>query len=105
MKRSWLILSDENTLPVATVARLGLKIPESCSQPLTTAEQVKAELLDQLCNSIQWQRSVEYMVNYGITTFIEIGPGRVLSNLVKRINQDVEILSVGDVPTIKEMVY
>ncbi|GAI77218.1 unnamed protein product, partial [marine sediment metagenome] len=48
-------------------------IANTTAQPITTAEPVKAELLRQLCNGVQWQRSVEYMVNDGVSTFIEIG--------------------------------
>jgi len=79
-------------------------IANTTAQPLTTVEEVKAELLSQLCNSIQWQRSIEYMINDGVFTFIEIGPGRVLSGLVKRINRDVEILNVGDAEAVKRIV-
>ncbi len=79
-------------------------IANTTARPLTTAEEVKAELLSQLCNSIQWQRSIEYMINDGVTTFIEIGPGKVLSGLVKRINRDVEILNIGDAEAVKRIV-
>jgi len=76
-------------------------IANTTAQPLTTAEQVKAELLSQLCNSVQWQRSVEYMVKDGVSTFIEIGPGKVLSGLIKRIDQNVKTLNIGDAQAIK----
>jgi len=79
-------------------------IANTTAQPLTTAEQVKAELLRQLCNGIQWQRSIEYMINNGVTTFIEIGPGRVLSGLVKRIDKNVKTLNIGDAEAIKNIV-
>ena len=82
-------------------------IANTTAQPITTAELIKEELLRQLCNGIQWQRSIEYMIEDGVSTFIEIGPGKVLSGLIKRINKDVETLNIGDVPTIKnlKMVY
>ena len=73
------------------------------AQPLTTAEEVKTELTEQLCNGIQWQRSIEYMINDGVFTFIEIGPGRVLSGLIKRINRDVNTQNIGDVEAIKSL--
>ncbi len=79
-------------------------IANTTAQPLTTAEQVKTELLSQLCNSVQWQRSVEYMVNNGVSTFIEIGPGKVLSGLIKRINKDVKTLNIGDATAIRNIV-
>ena len=78
-------------------------IANTTAQPLTTAEQVKTELLSQLCNSVQWQRSVEYMVNDGVSTFIEIGPGKVLSGLIKRINKEVKTVNIGDAAAIKNI--
>jgi [acyl-carrier-protein] S-malonyltransferase len=69
--------------------------------PLITAQQVKAELTHQLCRGVQWQRSVEYMVANGVSTFIEIGPGKVLSGLIKRINKDIKTVNVGDVEAVK----
>jgi [acyl-carrier-protein] S-malonyltransferase len=68
--------------------------------PLTGGDQVRTELIDQLCNGIQWQRSVEYMINDGVTTFIEIGPGRVLSGLVKRINREVSLQNISSAETV-----
>ncbi len=79
-------------------------IANTTAQPLTTAEQVKAELLNQLCNGIQWQRSIEYMVDNGMSTFIEIGPGKVLSGLIKRINKNVNTLNIGDAEAIKSLI-
>ena len=61
-------------------------IGNTTAEPVTTAELVRAELLNQLCNPVQWQRSIEYMVNNGVSIFIEIGPGKVLTGLIKRIN-------------------
>jgi len=78
-------------------------IGNTTAQPLTTAESVKGELLRQLCNCVQWQRSIEYMVNEGVSTFIEIGPGKVLSGLIKRINRDVETINIGDAEAVKSI--
>jgi len=78
-------------------------IANTTAQPLTTAESIKEELLRQLCNGIQWQRSIEYMVNNGVSTFIEIGPGKVLSGLIKRINKEVKTLNIGDVNAVRSI--
>jgi len=75
-------------------------IANTTAQPITTAEEVKAELLGQLCNCVQWQRSVEYMINDGVSTSIEIGPGKVLTGLIKRINKSVKTLNIGDAQAV-----
>ena len=76
-------------------------VANTTAQPLTTAESIREELLGQLCNCVQWQRSVEYMVGDGVSTFIEIGPGKVLAGLIKRIDKNVKILNIGDADAIK----
>jgi [acyl-carrier-protein] S-malonyltransferase len=76
-------------------------IGNTTAQPLTTAESIKEELLRQLCNCVQWQRSVEYMVSNGVSTFIELGPGKVLAGLIKRIDQNVKIMNIGDADAIR----
>jgi [acyl-carrier-protein] S-malonyltransferase len=76
-------------------------IANMTAAPLMTGEAVKTELINQLTNPVQWQRSVEYMVAQGVSTFIEIGPGRVLTGLIKRINKDVATQNIGDLEAIK----
>jgi [acyl-carrier-protein] S-malonyltransferase len=78
-------------------------IANTTAQPLTTAEMVRTELLRQLCNGIDWQGSIEYMVSEGVSTFIEIGPGTVLSNLIKRIDNNVKTLNIGGTEAIKSL--
>ncbi len=79
-------------------------IGNTTAKPLTTAEEIKTELTEQLCNCVQWQHSVEYMINEGITSFIEIGPGKVLSGLIKRINKDIDTQNIGDAEAINGLV-
>jgi [acyl-carrier-protein] S-malonyltransferase len=64
---------------------------------LTTAEDVKRELSQQLCKPVAWVASVRQMIEGGATTFIEVGPGQVLSGLIKRISEDAQILKLEDV--------
>ena len=71
--------------------------------PLTTPEEVKTELKKQLLSPILWQRSIEYMIKQGVTIFIEIGPGRVLTGLIKRINKEVNTQNIGDLVAIKAL--
>jgi [acyl-carrier-protein] S-malonyltransferase len=78
-------------------------VGNTTAQPLTTAESVKEELLKQLCNCVQWQRSVEYMLGDGVATFIELGPGRVLAGLIKRIDRGVNMVNIGDAEAVKNI--
>jgi [acyl-carrier-protein] S-malonyltransferase len=78
-------------------------IANMTAAPLTTAESVKAELINQLTNPVQWQRSIEYMVKQGVDTFIEIGPGKVLTGLIRRINKDVATRNISDLATVKSL--
>lgn len=64
---------------------------------LRTAEDVKRELSQHLCQPVAWVASVRQMVDEGVGTFIEIGPGQVLSGLIRRISDDVQVLKLDDV--------
>ncbi len=91
---------------IAALSFSELSIPiiaNTTAQPLTTADLIKEELLRQLCNCVQWQRSIEYMIDNGVATFIEIGPGKVLTGLIKRINRDVRLINIGDVPSVRNI--
>lgn len=97
---------DGMTEIIATISFNEPAIPiiaNTSAQPLTTAEEIKEELLTQLRHCVQWQRSIEYMVNDGVNTFIEIGPGKVLTGLIKRINRDVKTLNIGDAEAIRSL--
>ena len=78
-------------------------VANTTAEPVTDGEMIKAELIEQLCHCVHWQRSVEYMVANGVTTFIEIGPGKVLSGLIKRISPEVKTLNIGDVAAINNL--
>ena len=73
------------------------------ARPLTDADSIKEELVKQLRNCIQWQGSVEYMVHSGGTIFYEIGPGRVLSGLIRRINSDLQTFNISGVEDIANL--
>jgi len=71
--------------------------------PLTTAGEVKAELRHQLTSPLQWQRTIEFMVKQGVTTFIELGPAKVLTGLIRRINKEVTTQNIGDLAAVKAL--
>jgi len=64
-------------------------------RPLLTVDDIRDELIRQPVSSVQWTRSIAYMAANGVDTFVEIGPGRVLTGLIKRIAKGVTILNVG----------
>jgi [acyl-carrier-protein] S-malonyltransferase len=64
---------------------------------LDTAEACRAELVDHLTTGVDWVRAVETMAAAGVDTFIEVGPGRVLTNLIKRIAPDATALALDEV--------
>jgi len=76
-------------------------VGNTAALPLTAAADIKAELTAQLCHGVQWQRSVEYMVASGVATFVEIGPGKVLTGLIRRINKTVATVNIGDVAAVR----
>ncbi len=78
-------------------------VANTTARPLTTAAEVKEELLNQLCQGIQWQRSMEYMVSQGVDTFVEIGPGEVLTGLMKRIDRNVTTVNIGDAKAVANL--
>ena len=59
---------------------------------------------NQIKSSVKFMQSVEFMIENGVDTFIEIGPGKVLSGLVKQINPDVNIYSVENLESIGKVV-
>ena len=63
---------------------------------LTTVDELRVELAHHVERPVQWTRSVQTMVEAGADTFVEVGPGQVLSGLIKRIDRSVKTLGLGD---------
>src|SRR5256885_12552833 len=84
------------------VARLPLRQPRIpvvaniTGQILTTAEEVRKELADHILKPVQWTASVLEMVTLGSAEFFEIGPGQVLSGLIRRISREVQVVNLSD---------
>tara|TARA_Y100000590_G_scaffold217440_1_gene246188 strand:- start:328 stop:1248 length:921 start_codon:yes stop_codon:yes gene_type:complete len=67
----------------------------------TDVNKIKPLLIDQIISRVRWRESIDYMINKGVTNFLEIGPGKVLSGLVKKINKEVKINNINSIEDIK----
>ncbi len=74
------------------------------ANPITTGDEIKEELLHQMCSCVQWRRSMSYLWDAGVTQFYEIGPGKVLSGLIRRICPDAQVTAVNDVKSLQSLV-
>ena len=91
---------------LATVAVQPLSVPVVTNvegAPNGDEGRVRELLVKQVCAPVLWEGSVQAMTGLGVTRFIEIGPGKVLSGLVKRISKDAETRNVEDLATLKSL--
>ena len=71
---------------------------------ISDQSELRRLLVDQIENRVRWRESVINMINNGVDHFIEIGPGKVLSGLVKRINKNVKINTINNESDIKDLI-
>ena len=64
-------------------------------------KKIKQLLVDQITSRVRWKETVEHMIKLGVNEFLEIGPGKVLTGLVKKINKDVKIQYINAIGDIK----
>lgn len=68
--------------------------------PVSAIADLTDELIQQLFTAVQWERSVQLMAERGVTTFVEIGPGRVLAGLIKRIAKGAKTESINSAASV-----
>ncbi len=73
------------------------------AKEIKNKEELKILLIDQIENRVRWRESVVYMINNGVNHFIEIGPGKVLSGLIKRIDKNVKTNTINNMSDIKDL--
>ena len=69
-----------------------------------SSKEIKSLLISQIEKKVRWLESVEYMINNGVNNFVEIGPGKVLSGLIKRINKNVNVNAINNEEDIKLLI-
>ena len=65
---------------------------------------IKTLLIDQIVSRVRWRESVNYMIQNGVNEFIEIGPGKVLTSLVKKIDKNVSIMNINSTDDVKNII-
>ncbi len=73
------------------------------AKEILNKEELKMLLIDQIENRVRWRESVDHMISNGINHFIEIGPGKVLTGLIKRIDKNVKINTINTESDIKDL--
>ena len=73
------------------------------SQPENDPENIKKLLVDQICSTVRWRESIIYMSKENVTDFIEIGPGKVLSGMVKRTVKNINCFSINSIDDMKKI--
>tara|TARA_Y100001970_G_C14121897_1_gene796777 strand:- start:334 stop:1260 length:927 start_codon:yes stop_codon:yes gene_type:complete len=71
------------------------------AEPLTSSEDIKNELIDQLMSCVQWNDTIKYMSANGYDQFIEFGPGKVLSGLIKRIDSNCSTSNIDSLEALE----
>ncbi|MBI5287751.1 MAG: ACP S-malonyltransferase [Chloroflexi bacterium] len=85
----------------AALAAIEIKPPQvpvvanDAARPMTEPDAIRAELAYQLTHPVRWVQCVEYMAGQGVDTFVEIGPGRVLTGLIKRIASGTTLKNIN----------
>lgn len=74
------------------------------AQEVKTKEEIKNALFTQVNNSVKWEQSVRYMISQGVDTFIELGSGKVLSGLVRKISNEVKTFNVENLESMEKTI-
>lgn len=94
----------------ATISSIALQdatipvISNVTALPVSSGSEVKNLLVEQLYSPVRWEESVQKMIELGVTTFIECGPGKVLSGLVKKIDRSVTTYCVYDEESLQQVI-
>ncbi len=103
------LMSSATTIMSKEIHKIDFKksnivlISNVTADEVSDIEELKNLLIKQIENRVRWRESVINMINNGVNQFIEIGPGKVLSGLIKRINKEVHVSSINNEEDIKNI--
>ncbi len=103
------LMNSATKIMKAEISNLDFKSPiidiisNVTSEPVNEISDIKKLLISQIEKPVRWREIINYMINKNINKFIEIGPGKVLSGLVKRINRNVELIQINDLEDLKKL--
>jgi [acyl-carrier-protein] S-malonyltransferase len=69
--------------------------------PVERGEEARVSLVRQVTAPVRWLESIEWLINEGVDTFVEVGPGKVLTGLMRQINRDVKCFNVEDADSLR----
>ncbi len=78
-------------------------IPNVTAEPVSSPDRIRELLAQQLTHSVQWVRTMEAAKASGITTYLEIGPGKILKGLARKCQSELEVISLGSIPDFKSL--
>jgi [acyl-carrier-protein] S-malonyltransferase len=70
----------------------------------TLAPEIKARLAKQMSSAVHWYESIEYMLGQGVATFVEIGPGKVLAGMVKKVDKSARVFNIFDKTSLESTI-
>ena len=100
MNKATMIMSEE-------INKLNFQEPKNVlisnvtGKEISDSKELKNLLIEQIESRVRWRESVLLMINKGVSQFIEIGPGKVLSGLIKRIDRNVKVSAINTEEDIK----
>ncbi len=103
------LMNSATKIMEGEISKLDFKSPKVdiisnvTSEPVNEISSIKRLLINQIEKPVRWREIINYMLNKNINKFIEIGPGKVLSGLVKRINRNVELIQINDLDDLKKL--
>ena len=72
-------------------------------KPIFDSDSIQKEIVSQICECVQWEKTMKFMIEDGITNFIEIGPGTALSSMAKRMGKNLNTLSIQNIEDIEKI--